>query len=90
MPIVAGVVISFVIHGLKAAARPVVNATTAGIGAPVASTAEDIFSVVMSFVAIVFPVLIILFVILLIWFFVALLRRRRRRRDARRGQVARR
>jgi hypothetical protein len=81
VPIVAGMVISFVVHGMKATARPVVNATTAGFGAPVASTAEDIFSVVMSFVAILFPFLIIFFLIALFGMFF-LIRRRRRRKKA--------
>ena len=52
IPIAAGVIIALFVHGVKAAARPVVNATTAGVGAPVASTAEDIGSAVMSLVAI--------------------------------------
>jgi hypothetical protein len=81
VPIVAGMVISFVVHGMKATARPVVNATTAGFGAPVASTTEDIFSVVMSFVAILFPFLIIFFLIALFGMFF-LIRRRRRRKKA--------
>jgi hypothetical protein len=38
VPIAAGVLIALCVHGVKAAARPVVNATTAGFGAPVAST----------------------------------------------------
>jgi hypothetical protein len=80
MPIVAGMVISFIVHGMKAAARPVVNASTGGLGAPVASTVEDIFSVVMSFVAILFPVLIVFFLIVLIWMFVAQRRRRKRKK----------
>jgi cbb3-type cytochrome oxidase subunit 3 len=80
VPIVAGMIISFIVHGMKAAARPVVNASTAGFGAPVASTAEDFFSVAMSFVAILFPVLIIVFLAVLVWIFVALRRRRRRKK----------
>ncbi|HEX6873149.1 MAG TPA: DUF4126 domain-containing protein [Micromonosporaceae bacterium] len=80
VPIVAGVVISFIVHGMKAAARPVVNASTAGFGAPVASATEDVVSVVMSFVAILFPLLIIIFLIGLIGAFVAMRRRRRRRK----------
>jgi hypothetical protein len=81
VPIVAGMVISFVVHSMKATARPVINASTVGLGAPVASTVEDVFSVVMSFVAILFPVLIIVFVVVLFWIF-AIMRRRRRRRKA--------
>jgi hypothetical protein len=80
VPIVAGMAISFVVHSMKAVSRGAVNVSTAGLGAPVASTAEDIFSVAMSFAAIVFPFLIILFVLALILAFVALRRRRRRRR----------
>jgi flagellar biosynthesis/type III secretory pathway M-ring protein FliF/YscJ len=81
VPIVSGMGISLLVHGMKAAVRPVVNASTAGVGAPVASTVEDIFSVFMSFFAILFPVLIVVFLIVLIWGFVALRRRRRRRRE---------
>jgi hypothetical protein len=86
VPIAAGVVISFLIHSAKASARPVVNATTAGFGAPVVSTFEDIASVVMSLVAIIFPVLIVLFLILLVWLFVLLRRARRRRKEAKRAR----
>ncbi len=80
VPILAGVAISFVVHSMKAMARPAVNLSTAGLGAPVASTAEDIFSTAMSFVAIVFPFLIIVFLAVLVWSFAALRRRRQRRR----------
>jgi hypothetical protein len=80
VPIVAGILISFVVHSMKAAARPVINATTVGFGAPVASTAEDAFSVAMSFAAILFPFLIVFFLIFLLWMFFAMRRRRRRKR----------
>jgi hypothetical protein len=83
VPILAGVVISLIVHGFKAAARPVVNVSTAGVGAPVASTAEDIVSVFLSFVAIILPFLIIIFMVLFAWGAVAIVRRRRRRREER-------
>jgi hypothetical protein len=86
VPIVTGMAISFGVHALKAATRPFVNASTAGIGAPVASTAEDTFSVVMAIVAIVFPVLIIVMLVLMVWAVVGLFRRRRRRKEARRQE----
>jgi cbb3-type cytochrome oxidase subunit 3 len=76
-----------VVHSMKAAARPVVNASTAGLGAPVASTAEDFFSVTMSFVAIIFPFLIIFFLVFLGWVFY-LVRKRRRRKQAERAERA--
>ena len=80
VPIVIGVVIALGVHGVKATARPVVNATTAGIGAPVVSTAEDATSVVMSVVAIVLPIVVLFFLIALVVFAVWSLRRRGRRR----------
>jgi uncharacterized membrane protein len=84
VPIAAGVIVALCVHSVKAASRPVVNATTAGLGAPVASTAEDIGSIVMSLLAILLPILVLLGLVLLvssaIWVFG---RRRQRRRDRR-------
>jgi hypothetical protein len=82
VPIAVGVLVSLTVHGMKATARPVINASTAGFGAPVASTIEDIISVVVSIVAIVLPVLVLVFIVALVWFFVAMMRRRRRRKEA--------
>ncbi|MCZ7435730.1 DUF4126 domain-containing protein [Micromonospora sp. WMMC241] len=83
VPVVVGVLIALGVHLLKAAARPVVNATTAGFGAPVASTAEDATSVIMSVVAILLPVLVLVFAVGLVAFVVWLFRRRRDRRRER-------
>jgi Domain of unknown function (DUF4126) len=80
VPIAAGVVIALVVHGVKSASRPVVNATTAGVGAPVASTAEDFSSVVLSFMAILVPILVLIGIGLLIFAAILLMRRRRQRR----------
>ncbi len=80
VPIAAGVVIALVVHGVKAASRPVVNTTTAGFGAPVASTVEDIGSVLMSVLAILLPVLVLVGLVLLVFAGVWVVRRRRRRR----------
>jgi hypothetical protein len=88
VPIALGVVVALAVHLVKAATRPVVNATTAGIGAPVASTAEDATSVLMSIVAIVLPVLVLGLLAGLAVGAGALLRRRadrRRTRWSRRG-----
>ena len=82
VPIVSGILIALCVHGVKASARPVINATTFGVGAPVASVIEDVISVTTSLVAIVFPVLIILFVIGFVLFFVWVRRWRRRRKAA--------
>ncbi|MGV9373768.1 DUF4126 domain-containing protein [Micromonospora tulbaghiae] len=83
VPVVVGVFIALGVHLLKAAARPVINATTAGVGAPVASTAEDATSVVMSVVALLLPVLVLVFLVALVFFVPWLFRRRRERRRER-------
>ena len=80
VPIAAGAIIALSVHGVKATARPVVNATTLGTGAPVVSFLEDVVSVAMSLVAIVLPVLIVVFLLLIVLFFVWVRRRRRRRK----------
>jgi len=84
VPIAAGVLISLTVHGMKATARPVVNATTAGFGAPIVSTIEDITSVVLSLVAILVPILVLVFLVGLVALFWWAMRRRRRRKEAKR------
>lgn len=76
VPVAVGIVLALGVHGIKATARPVINATTVGVGAPIASTTEDIVSVVMSVVAILLPVVILLFLLGLVAFFVWAVRRR--------------
>ncbi|MBM0239781.1 DUF4126 domain-containing protein [Micromonospora sp. ATA32] len=88
VPVVTGVLIALGVHLLKSAARPVINATTAGFGAPVASTAEDATSVVMSLVAIILPVLVLAFVVGLAAFLFWFLRRRKDRRRERQAARA--
>ncbi len=80
VPIAAGVLIALAVHGVKAAARPVVNTATAGVGAPVASTVEDAGSILVSVAAILFPLLVIVALAVLAWFAVWIARRRSRRR----------
>ena len=53
-----GAVTAGATHGAKATARPVVTATTAGLGNPVVSTIEDVTAFVTSIVAILAPLLI--------------------------------
>ncbi len=70
------------VHALKATARPVVTAATAGIGNPVVSTAEDVVSGMTTLVAVLIPALAAAFVLLVLlavlWWFI----RRRNRRTA--------
>lgn len=82
VPIVVGVLLALTVHVGKTVARPAANLATAGIAAPVLSTIEDVFSAVLSFVALLLPVLVILGLAGLVIGAVALLRRvRHRRRD---------
>lgn len=55
--IILGVVVALVVHGTKAAARPVVNAGTVGAGGPVVSTLEDGTSLGLSLLAVFLPIL---------------------------------
>ena len=56
-----GIVTALIVHLVKSSTRPVVNATTAGVGAPVVSTVEDAGSLSLSLVAVFLPVLVLVF-----------------------------
>lgn len=81
--VVLGIVVAGLVHTGKAASRPVINAGTAGFGAPVASTAEDGAAVGIALVAIFVPLLVILVLVVLaaalVWVLSAWRRLRRRR-----------
>ncbi|MET4428318.1 DUF4126 domain-containing protein [Mycolicibacterium sp. 624] len=82
IPVAVGVAIALVVHLTKTAVRPVANATTAGIAAPVLSTVEDATSVGLVFVAILLPILVLVVVVALVWAVAMLIRLRRRRAPA--------
>jgi hypothetical protein len=80
--VILGVVVAGITHSTKAALRPAVNASTAGVGAPVVSTLEDMASVGLSLAAIFAPLLVIVFLLILGWALYRVIRwliRRRRR-----------
>ncbi|MDF8266532.1 DUF4126 domain-containing protein [Luteipulveratus flavus] len=88
---VGGIVIAGLVHTTKAAIRPAVNVSTAGIGAPVISGVEDVASVGLSLTAIFLPLLVIVALVVLVWAVWVLWRRMRRMRRRRRpglGQPA--
>ncbi|MFT4259406.1 DUF4126 domain-containing protein [Microbacterium sp.] len=85
VPIVAGIAIALVVHIVKATARVAANATTAGLAAPVLSTAEDGASFLLAVAAIVVPVLALVLLVALVIAVIVLLRRRVRRRAAAAG-----
>ncbi len=82
-PIITGIVIALGVHGVKAFARPAANVATAGVAAPVLSTAEDATSVVVSVLALLVPLLAVVFAVTAIAALVWLVVARRRRRAAR-------
>jgi hypothetical protein len=58
--IVLGLLVAGSVHAAKATTRPVVTATTVGVGNPIVSTIEDIIALVTSLIAILIPWLVIL------------------------------
>ncbi|MFI7045070.1 DUF4126 domain-containing protein [Streptosporangium sandarakinum] len=82
---VLGIAIALAVHLMKSTARPVVNVSTAGVGAPVVSTLEDAGSLGMSLVAVFLPVLVIVAVAILALFGWWAIRKVRRRRALRRS-----
>ncbi|MGB3353162.1 DUF4126 domain-containing protein [Mycolicibacterium hippocampi] len=80
IPVVLGVVVALAVSLTKSTVRPAANVATAGVAAPVLSTAEDVTSVALVFLAIVFPVLVLAALVALVWAAVRLIRRRRRDR----------
>lgn len=83
VPVVIGIVLALLVHVAKMAVRPVANVATAGVAAPVLSTAEDGVSLVMVVLALIAPVLVVLGIVLLAVAFALLLQRMRRRRRER-------
>jgi len=75
---VSGLLIAGGVHTVKAATRPVVTATTAGIGNPVVSVAEDVVAAVVTVLAIILPALTALFLIIVLFLGIRWMRRRRR------------
>jgi hypothetical protein len=71
LALICGLVVAGGVHAVKATARPVVTATTAGAGNWLVSIVEDVVSFVTSVLAILVPIalvfLIVLFIISLAW-----------------------
>ncbi|MFN3705797.1 MAG: DUF4126 domain-containing protein [Thermoflexales bacterium] len=67
LALICGLVLALSVHSAKAAARPVVNATTMGVGAPVVSLLEDGASAALSLVSVfAWPLAIALLVVLVL------------------------
>jgi hypothetical protein len=83
VPIAIGILLALGTHLAKMLARPALNAVTAGVAAPVVSTAEDLSSVILSLFALLVPLLVIVALVGVVTGFVVLLRRASRRRRER-------
>ena len=79
---ILGLLVAGGVHSAKATVRPVITATTAGIGNPVVSLAEDVVSGVTTLTAVLLPalaaILVLMAIVLITWF---LVRRRWRRQE---------
>ncbi|MGB7979535.1 MAG: DUF4126 domain-containing protein [Candidatus Nanopelagicales bacterium] len=80
LAVILGLLTSLGVHATKSAARPVVNVSTAGLGAPVVSTVEDGFSLGLAVTALLAPALALVLLVGLAWLAVAAIRRRGARR----------
>ena len=76
----AGLLVAGGVHATKAAARPVVTVSTAGVGNPVVSTLEDLVAVVVSLLAVVLPIIAAIILLVFLIFIITIVRRWRRRR----------
>jgi hypothetical protein len=67
---VCGLLVAGSVHAAKASARPMITASTGGLGNPVVSTAEDVISGVSAFVSVVLPILAAVFIAILLGLFI--------------------
>lgn len=77
--IICGLLAAFSVHAVKATARPVVTATTGGLGNPVISVTEDIVAGTTTFIAVLLPAMGAVIIIGLLAIAAWLVFRRRRR-----------
>jgi len=84
LSLICGLLIAGSVHAVKAVAvRPVVTATTGGAGNVPVSIAEDIFSTVMSILAVLVPIMVAIIFILLIILYYRWKQRRREKANQR-------
>jgi len=80
LAMICGLLAATSLHAVKATARPMITATTAGLANPVVSTAEDVVCGTTTLISVLLPtvaaILVVVFIVLVAWW---LIRRRRRR-----------
>jgi len=80
LSLAAGLLLAGGVHATKAAARPIVTVSTAGVGNPVVSTLEDIVATVVSLLAVILPIIAAVLLLGFILFVIFTIRRWRRRK----------
>ena len=85
LALACGLLLAGGVHAVKATARPVVTATTAGLGNPLVSVLEDVVAIVVSVLSVLIPILAAMIVILVLATLGWLWWRRRKRK---RGNIA--
>jgi hypothetical protein len=83
--LVAGVLVAGSVHATKAAARPLVTATTGGTGNWLVSTIEDVVATTISILAILLPIIGFIIFGLVLYLMIRFVRRRRRQAAVRAG-----
>jgi hypothetical protein len=84
-PIVAmilGLLVAGGIHTAKTSFRPIVTATTAGVGNPIVSAVEDGVAIIVTVIALIAPIVVALILLMVMSLLIKTLRRRRTRRNA--------
>ncbi len=83
LSLICGLLVAGSVHATKSLiVRPTVNVSTAGVGAPVISTAEDALAVVVSVLSILVPIAMIILVFLIIRLVAWIVRKRRAKKEA--------
>ena len=71
LALICGLLVAGSVHAVKSVAvRPAVTATTGGAGNVPVSIAEDIFSTLMSILAIVIPIMVVIILVLMVTLFI--------------------
>ena len=84
LALIAGLLVAGSVHTVKSAAvRPLITASTAGVGDPVVSFVEDIVATLVSVLSVVLPILMLIVLLLVIWWMVWFFDRREARKAAR-------
>lgn len=82
LAVIAGLLVAGSVHATKATVRPLVTATTAGIGNPIVSVVEDVVAFVTSLLAILLPIVVGIFLIAVVITFFSWRSRRRKKQAA--------